>query len=209
MVAKRLNILHLNTGDLYRAIGYFAHQNGVASVVDSDGIPQLSKEDIFKLINDVDVQVKFINGVQHTYINGNDVTEYLHTPLISDYSSRVSAVPEVRNHILQLQRDIATKQNVVMEGRDITSHVLPNSKYKFFITASPEVRAQRRMQENLSKGINCTYEEVLSDVLLRDKRDMTRKVCPLVIVDDAIVVDTSNLTTDEVVDKVLSYIKEK
>ena len=97
-------------------------------------------------------------------MNGEDVTDYLHTPIISDYSSRVSAIPKVRDHVLELQRSIARSQNVVMEGRDITSHVLPKSKYKFFITASAEVRAQRRFEEEVNKGIKTSYEEVLEDI---------------------------------------------
>ena len=208
-LARRLNILHLNTGELYRAIGYYAYINGVASTVDEEGIPQLSDWETSKLIKDVIVDVKFINHRQHTYVNGEDVTDYLHTPVISDYSSRVSAIPKVRDHVLELQRSIARSQNVVMEGRDITSHVLPKSKYKFFITASAEVRAQRRFEEEVNKGIKTSYEEVLEDIKLRDKRDTTRKVCPLVITSDSVVIDTTDLTLDEVVDKVMSYIKEQ
>ena len=127
---------------------------------------------------------------------------------MSDYSSRVSAIPSIRQHILQLQRNIAKENNIVMEGRDITSHVLTDAKYKFFVTASAEVRAERRYMENLSKGIACDYDEILNDLKQRDYRDTTRKVCPLIVVDDAIVVDTSNLTVQDAVNKILSYIKE-
>ena len=207
-VARKLNILHLNTGDLYRAIGYYAYVNGVATTVDEEGMPQISEHDTARLIKNVVVDVKFINGRQHTYVNNEDVTQYLHTPVVSDYSSRVSVIAKVRDHVLELQRSIAREQNVVMEGRDITSHVLPKSKYKFYITATPEVRAKRRQDENKQNGIFTTYEEVLEDVITRDKRDTTRKVCPLVIVPDAIVIDTTEMTLEEVVDKVLSYIKE-
>lgn len=208
-VAKRLGILHLNTGELYRAIGYFAYKNKVANVVDDQGMPQLSENDVAKLTQECEVGVEFIDGKQHTFVNGEDVTKYLHTPLMSDYSSRVSVIPSVRDHVLDLQREIAKQQNVVMEGRDITSHVLPDSKYKFYITADAKVRAIRRQHENISKGIQTDFEQVLADVELRDKRDMTRKVCPLVIVKDAIVIDTSNLEIDEVVQKIVSYVEEK
>ncbi len=208
-ISEKLNILHLNTGDLYRAIGYYAYKNNIASTVDSGGMPQLNANDMKALINDVDVDVKFINGAQHTFVNGEDVTDQLHTPIMSDYSSRVSAIPEVRNHILQLQRDVAAKNNVVMEGRDITSHVLPNSKYKFYITARPEVRAQRRMEQDKLKGMKVTYDEVLADIILRDKRDMTRKICPLVITKDAVVVDTSDKTLEQVLDEIIGYIEER
>ena len=207
-VAKILNVLHLNTGALYRAIGLFAYDNGLAKDVDSNNMPKLSKLDIDKIINNVNVEVEFIDGKQHTILNGEDVSNKIYTPIISDYSSRVSAVPEIRQHILMLQRDIANKNNIVMEGRDITSHVLTDAKYKFFVTASPEVRAERRYRELMDKNIECSYDEILKDIKERDYRDTTRTVCPLKIVDDAIVIDTSNLTIQQAVNKILSYIKE-
>ena len=208
LVAEKLNILHLNTGALYRAIGLYAYQNKLASKLDDKGMPIISKKEINYLTNNTDVGVKFIDGKQHTILNGEDVTEMLYTPIISDYSSRTSAIPEIREHILNLQRDIAKNNNVVMEGRDITSHVLPNAKYKFFITASPEVRAERRHKEMLEKGESCTYEEILEDLKQRDIRDTTRDISPLVVVPEAVVIDTSNNTLDEIVEKLLSYIKE-
>ena len=207
-VARKLNILHLNTGELYRAIGYYAYDNGFQCDLDDEGMPKLSESDVHRLIKNVVVDVKFINGRQHTYVNNEDVTPFLHTPIISDYSSRVSAIPKVRDHVLELQRSIARTQNVVMDGRDITSHVLPKSKYKFYITASVEERANRRFLENKRNGIVTTYEKELEDLQLRDKRDTTRKVCPLVIVPDAVVIDTTEIGLEEVVAKVLSYIKE-
>ena len=208
LVAEKLNILHLNTGALYRAIGLYAYQNKLASKLDDKGMPIISKKEINYLTKNTDVSVKFIDGKQHTILNGEDVTGLLYTPIISDYSSRTSAIPEIREHILNLQRDIAKNNNVVMEGRDITSHVLPNAKYKFFITASPEVRAERRHKEMLEKGESCTYEEILEDLKQRDIRDTTRDISPLVIVPEAVVIDTSNNTLDEIVEKLLSYIKE-
>lgn len=208
MVAEKLNILHLNTGALYRAIGLFAYQNKLASNLDENGMPIISKKEIKYLTKNTAVGVKFVDGKQRTMLNGEDVTDSLYTPTISDYSSRTSAIPEIREHILNLQRDIAKHNNVVMEGRDITSHVLPNAKYKFFITASPEIRAERRLNEMIEKGISCTYEEILEDLKQRDIRDTTRDISPLIVVPDAVVIDTSHNTLTEVTDKVLSYIKE-
>lgn len=210
LLAQKLNILHLNTGALYRAIGLYAYRNNIASSVDKNGIPKLNEKEMERLINEVDIEIKFINGKQHTFLNGEDVTTLLHNPLMSDYSSRVSVIKKVREHILHLQRDVAKKQSVVMEGRDITSNVLPNSKYKFYLTASPEIRAERRMKEEHEKGnTDLTFENVLNDVKIRDLRDTTREICPLVIVPDAIVIDTDNLDTPEkVADKILEYIKE-
>lgn len=208
LVAERLNILHLNTGELYRAIGLYAFKNGLMSQLDDNGMAIVKEEEIQKIVDNSHIEVKYIDGKQHTYLNDDDVSDLLHTPIISDYSSRVSAIKEIRQHVLSIQRDIAESNNVVMEGRDITSHVLPNAKYKFFVTASPEVRAQRRLNEMLEKGLKCTYEEILEDLKQRDIRDTTRDVCPLVVVPDAIVLDSTNCSLDEMVNMLLSYIKE-
>lgn len=207
-VAKRLNVLHLNTGSLYRAIGLYAYKNKLASNLDENGKAIVTPEEISKILNGADVSVKYIDGQQHTFLNGDDVTTLLKTPVVSDYASRVAPVPEIREHVLAIQRGIAEEHNVVMEGRDITSHVLPNAKYKFFMTASPEVRAERCLNELLEKGLMSTYQEVLQDIKERDSRDMHREISPLVIVPDAIIVDTTNLSVDETVDYILGFIKE-
>lgn len=208
LVANKLNILHLNTGSLYRAIGLFAYQNKLASTLGEDGKAVFTPSEISKILKYADVSVKFIEGQQHTFLNGDDVTNLLKTPAVSDYSSRVSAVPEIRDHVLSIQRDIAEEHNVVMEGRDITSHVLPNAKYKFFMTASPEVRAERCLNELLEKGLMSTYQDVLNDIKERDSRDMHREISPLVIVPEAVVVDTTNLTIDQTAEYILGFIKE-
>ncbi len=211
ILAKRLNILHLNTGELYRAIGLYAFRHNISSNIEANGVPALDENEMNALINAVKIDVKFIDGKQHTLLNGEDVSDQLHNPTMSDYSSRVSVIKKVREHILELQRKIACEQNVVMEGRDITSFVLPNSKYKFYLTASPEVRAMRRLKEEAEKGnTSLTYEQVLKDVKERDHRDMTRKICPLVKVKDAIVIDTDNINDPNIVaEQMLAYIKEK
>jgi len=207
-IAEKLGILHLNTGRLYRAVGLYAFQNGYFNNLDKNGKVIADKKEVDDIIKNARISVEFIDKKQHTFLNGDDVTDLLHTPIISDYSSRVSVIPDIRNYMVEIQREIASKNNVVMEGRDITSHVLPNAKYKFFVTASAEVRAERRLNEMLEKGLNCTYEEILEDLLQRDNRDMTREYCPLIVVPDAIVLDTTYSTLDEMVDKALSYIKE-
>jgi len=208
LVSEKLNILHLNTGALYRAIGLYAYENGFASELDKNGIPILSDDEKRSIVENSHVKVEFVDGSQRTYLNGDDVTSKLYSAIISDYSSRVSAIPEVRNHILHLQRDVAKTHNVVMEGRDITSHVLPHAKYKFFVTASAEVRAQRRFEELIARGEAASYEHILQDVKIRDHRDTTRSVCPLIKVKDAIEIDTSQKTIAQVVCEILSYIKE-
>lgn len=207
-VAKRLGILHLNTGSLYRALGLFAYQQGIENKMDENGMPALSKKDINIITSKAKVEVDFIDGQQHTILNGDDVTDILKTPIVSEYSSLVSAVQEIRDHVLELQRDVARNHSVVMEGRDIASNVLPNADYKFFITASPEVRAERCYNELLEKGLMSTYEEVLQSIKERDTRDTTRECCPLVIVPDALIVDTTNMTIDQVVDFVAGVVKE-
>lgn len=207
-LSAKLGILHLNTGELYRAVGLYAYQFNLASKLDEKGMPIITKKEVDSLVNNIKISVQFLDGEQHTFLNGDDVTSLLHTPIISDYSSRVSAIPEIRQHILNLQRQVAKENNVVMEGRDITSHVLPNAKYKFFITASPETRAERRLNEMLEKGLSCTYEDILEDLRQRDIRDTTRDICPLIIVPDATVIDTSYMTLDEAINTVLSYVKE-
>lgn len=208
-ISKKLNILHLNTGSLYRALGLYVYQNKLIQKIDpGTELPICEKAEIEKITKGADVTVKFINGKQHTFLNGDDVTDLLSTPVISDYSSRVSVIPELRQHILQIQRNIANEHNIVMEGRDITSHVLPDAKYKFFVTASPEVRAERRYNELQEKGLLSSYDEILESIKMRDFRDLHRECCPLVVVPEAIYVDTSNMTKDQVVDYILQYIKE-
>ncbi len=206
-VAKKLNILHLNTGCLYRALGLYAYKNKLAQTVGENGLPVITAHDISEMTK-TDVSVKFEDGKQHTLLNGEDVSDFLRTPAVTDFSSRVSVIPEIRDHVLNLQRNIAKQHNIVMEGRDITSHVLPDAKYKFFITASPEVRAERRLIEMQNEGLLDTYEDVLVSIKERDYRDENRDCCPLVLVPDAVKIDTSNMTLDQVVDTVLSYIKE-
>ena len=207
-IAKKLGILHLNTGRLYRAVGLYAYKHGYFPKNKKTGQVVINKKEVNDVIANADINVKYIDGLQHTYLNGDDVSELLTTPIISDYSSRVSVVPEIRDYVTDIQRKVAESNNVVMEGRDITSNVLPNAKYKFFITASPEVRAERRLNELLEKGLTCTYEEILEDIRERDRRDITREYCPLIQVPEAIVLDTTHNTLDEMVDKALSYIKE-
>jgi len=207
-VAKRLGILHLNTGRMYRALGLYAHSNGLLGKLNTDSTVVVVKEEVDNIINNAKIDIKFIDGEQHTFLNGEDVSDKLNSTVVSDYSSRVSVIPEIRDYVVLIQREIATKTNLVMEGRDITSHVLPNAKYKFFINAPVEVRAERRLKELTEKGFNYTYEEILEDLKQRDYRDINRTYCPLIKVDDAIELDTSNNTLDEMVDIMLSYIKE-
>lgn len=198
-VAKELNILHLNTGALYRAIGIYAYRRPYAVT------------EAYKIVEDlhnIEVQVKYINGEQHTFLNREDVTSLLKSKIADEYSAVVSDVAEVRQKILQLQRNIGNSMSVVMEGRDICSVVLPNATYKFFVTASVETRAQRRYQEYLALGKDVTYDEVREGILFRDDKDAHRVHSPLIKTEDAIVIDSDNETLEQTVARVLSYIRK-
>ena len=197
-VAKKLGIMHFNTGAIYRAVGVYAIENKL----------DVRNEDLVNShLDNINITVDFINGEQRTILNGEDITEKLYTMQVSDVSSITSAYKEVRSKILDIQRNVAKENSVVMEGRDITSHVLPDAKYKFYIDASPEVRAQRRINDKKSDGGLLSYEEVLKEIIERDRRDKTRTLCPLVLVDDAVYINTDNLTAEETADKIISYIK--
>lgn len=198
LLAKKLNWNCLDTGALYRAIAVACKNNNV----DITEINQVKD-----LLNKIKIDVKFIDGVQHTYLNNKDVSNELRTEEIDMMSSISSAYPEVRQSILHLQRDLANEQNLVVEGRDITSNVLKESKNKFYLDASPEERAKRRYNERISKGEIANYNEIYQDLLKRDKNDMTRKIAPLVCTKDSIKIDTTFLSIDEVVEKIYKNIK--
>lgn len=199
IVAKKLNILHLNTGALYRAIGLYALDNNLDPNDEKSIISNLDK---------INIKIKFVDGEQRVIMNDIDVTNRLYSLEVSNACSITSAYKFVRDKILDIQRDVAKEHSCIMEGRDITSHVLPNAKYKFYIDASPEIRAKRRMndEKNTTKELN--YDEVLSQIIERDRRDKERTLCPLVLVDDAVYINTDNLTIDEVVDKILKIVQK-
>lgn len=199
IVAKKLNILHLNTGALYRAIGLYALDNNLDPNDEKLIISNLDK---------INIKIKFVDGEQRVIMNDIDVTNRLYSLEVSNACSITSAYKLVRDKILDIQRDVAKEHSCIMEGRDITSHVLPNAKYKFYIDASPEIRAKRRMndEKNTTKELN--YDEVLSQIIERDRRDKERTLCPLVLVDDAVYINTDNLTIDEVADKILNIVQK-
>lgn len=198
IIANKLGILHFNTGAIYRAIGVYVIEKGLDAK---------NEELVNSVLDEIQVKIAFKDGEQRTILNGEDVTSKLYTMQVSDVASITSTYKQVRDKILDIQRDGAKENSVIMEGRDITSHVLPDAKYKFYIDASPEVRADRRINDEKSDGGNLSYEEVLKEINERDRRDKTRTLCPLILVDDAIYVNTDNLTAEEVADKIISYIK--
>jgi cytidylate kinase len=187
-VAKKLNIVYLDTGAMYRAVAYSAIKAGI-SIYD--------EEQIKPFLANLDMQIEY-GEVQQLIVNGENVTPYIREHSISKAASDVSKLTAVRLKMVDLQRQIASKTNVVLDGRDIGSFVLPNAKYKFFVTASPEVRAERRFLELKEKGGNLSYDEILKDIKDRDLNDSTRALAPLVKTEDAVLVDTSNMSIDEV-----------
>ena len=199
-VAKKLGIMYLDTGAMYRTCAVAAIKAGV-DPKDNDSVS--------KLIESMKLEVKFIDGVQHMILNGEDVTAILRTPDVSKAASDISALPVVRTSMVNMQRDIAKSETFLLDGRDIGSNVLPDAKYKFFVTASAEVRAQRRLLEDKEKGNSTqTFEEVLADIKYRDLQDSTREFAPLIKTEDAILIDTSNITIEQTLEALLSKVNE-
>ncbi|MCM1165998.1 MAG: (d)CMP kinase [Lachnospiraceae bacterium] len=198
--AERLNFIYCDTGALYRAVGLYCHRNGVNMREPSEVAAAMSA---------IDPEIRLENGVQRIFLNGEDVSEEIRLPEISMAANAVSAVPEVRAALLDLQRGIAEKNSVIMDGRDIGTVVLPNADVKIFLTAKPEIRAKRRYDELAAKGADVTFEEVLSDLNKRDYNDSHRAAAPLRQAPDAVLADTSELDFGQSVDLVCGLIKER
>ena len=200
-VAKELSFIYVDTGALYRTIGLAASRKG---------LKKDDKAEIISMLNDIDVKLSFNDeGTQIVLLNGEDVSSYIRTPEASMFASAVSAIPEVRAFLLDLQRNMAKSDNVIMDGRDIGTVVLPDAKIKIFLTASPEKRAMRRHKENIEKGIDSTYEEVLKDVNRRDYQDSHREIAPLKPAEDSVLVDTSDYDFEGSKELLLKVIKER
>ena len=200
-VAKELSFIYVDTGALYRTIGLAASRKG---------LKKEDKSEIISMLNDIDVKLSFNDeGTHIVLLNGEDVSSFIRTPEASMFASAVSAIPEVRAFLLDLQRNMAKSDNVIMDGRDIGTVVLPDAKIKIFLTASPEKRAMRRHKENIEKGIDSTYEEVLKDVNQRDYQDSHREIAPLKPAEDSILVDTSDYDFEGSKELLLKVIKER
>lgn len=197
--AKELGFIYVDTGALYRAIAYNAVTKGVID----------DTQKIIDMLIETNVELKYVDGVQAVYLNGDDVSAYIRTPEISMGASKVSAIPQVREFLLNLQRDIAQKNNVIMDGRDIATVVLPNADVKIFLFASPECRAQRRYKELMEKGEDVTLEDVLADVNQRDYQDSHREIAPLKPSEDSVMADTSKLNLEESIQLIINIIKER
>ena len=200
-LAKELGFYYVDTGAIYRTLGYFMDLVGIGPK-DIDGITRLIDEVVIEIEYDED-------GSQHMFMNEIDVTEDIRSPEMSKIASAISAHKLVRDTLLDMQRDMAKKHNVIMDGRDIGTVVLPRADVKFFLTASPEVRAQRRFAELQAKGSKDSYEKVLQDIIQRDYNDSHRDVAPLKQTKNHILVDTSDLSIEQVVEKMAAIVREK
>ena len=199
-LAAELGFHYVDTGAIYRTVGYHMSLMGIGPK-DKDGIE--------RCIDDVNIDIQWIDGVQHMFLNGQDVTGEIRTPEMSMMASGVSAQKCVRDYLLQMQRDLAETQNVIMDGRDIGTVVLPNATVKIYLTASAEVRAERRYLELIGKGETVRYEDVLRELIARDEQDMNRAVAPLKQAEDAFVIDASDKNIEEVVAEAKAIIERK
>ena len=197
-VAAKLGFIYVDTGALYRSIGVNALKNSIETT---------DAEAVIALLPETKVELKYVNGTQKVILNGEDVSEAIRMPEASMAASNVSAIPAVREFLLDLQRDMAKNNNVIMDGGDIGTVILPDAEYKFFLTASAEVRADRRFKELKEKGIDVDYNTLLDEIIQRDYNDSHRATAPLKQADDAILIDSSNLTLEESIDAIVSRIK--
>lgn len=200
ILAKELQFIYVDTGALYRAVGYSALKSGV-SIYDPNAIEGM--------LPSLRVTLGYENGEQCVFVNDEDVTPFIRTPEVSEAASAVSAVPAVRQFLFDLQQNIAKTTSVIMDGRDIGTVVLPHAQVKIFLTASAEDRARRRYEELIAKGMDVTYEDVLRDMILRDKRDSERATAPLKPAPDAVLVDTSGNTLEQSVLLLRAVVEEK
>ncbi len=198
--AKELGFIYVDTGALYRAVGVYCLRNNVITT-DADCVGSILK--------DITVELKFIDGVQHVFLNGDDVSTEIRLPEASMAASNVSAIPSVRAFLFDLQREIAAKNNCLMDGRDIGTVVLPDANVKIFLTADPEERAMRRFKELHEKGSTVTYKEVLDDLMVRDYNDSHREIAPLKPAEDSVVINTTGYTLEESINKIIETVKEK
>lgn len=198
--AKQLGFIYVDTGALYRAIGLYMLEHGT----ETTDAPRVAA-----LLKDIEISLTFQNGEQRVILCGEDVSDKIRTAEVSMAASNVSAIPQVRDFLFALQRNIAKTNNVIMDGRDIGTVVLPDAQVKIFLTASPEERAKRRYEEMIQKGQNVNYDDVLGDLRTRDYNDSHRAVAPLVPAENALIVDTTGNTLEQSVEQLIQIIKEK
>lgn len=198
LVAKEKGYIYVDTGAMYR---------GLAIHFLDKGIQPQETEKVIEACKDAEVTIAYEDAVQHVYLNGKDISSRLRNEEVGNMASVISAIPEVRKKLLELQQNLAKTQNVIMDGRDIGTCVLPHADVKVYLTASVETRAKRRYQELQEKGEDCNLEEIAHDIEERDRRDMTREIAPLKQAEDAVLVDSSNMTIAEVVKTIVDLCR--
>lgn len=198
LVAKEKGYIYVDTGAMYR---------GMAIHFLKKGIQPEDTAAIIAACADAEVTIAYENGIQQVYLNGENITGMLRTEEVGNMASRTSAIPEVRAKLLELQRSLAREKDVIMDGRDIGTNILPNADVKIYLTASVETRAKRRYNELTEKGIACNYDEIAKDIKDRDERDMSRETAPLRQAEDAVLVDSSEMSIEEVVERICGLCK--
>ena len=200
-VAKDLGFVYIDTGAMYRSVALYCIRNGIDCKNEA--------EKVIGTLDDINLSIKYMDGAQRIFLNDEDVSDKIRTEDVSVGASDVAVIPEVRKKLLMIQREMAKTDNVIMDGRDICSYVLPDAEVKIFLTASADARATRRFNELTERGIVCDYEKIKSDIEYRDKNDSERKTAPLKQAPDAVLVDTSDLTFEQSVDRVKALIADK
>ncbi len=198
LVAKEKGYIYVDTGAMYR---------GLAIHFLKKGVDPEDKKAVAEACKDAEVTIGYENGIQQIYLNGENVTGMLREEEVGNMASKTSAIPEVREKLLDLQRSLAAEKDVIMDGRDIGTNILPDADVKIYLTASVETRAKRRYDELKEKGVDCSMEEISKDIRERDERDMTREIAPLRKAEDAVLVDSSDMTIPEVVDEICSHCR--
>lgn len=200
-VAKELGYIYIDTGAMYRTVGLYLLEKGV-------DIPN-EHEKVVEMMDAIDIDIKTTPDGQLMFLNGEDVTSKIRTEAVSMAASNVAVIGEVRRKLVALQRDFAGTRNVIMDGRDIGTHVLPDAECKIFLTASSVARGKRRYLELIEKGVECDLEDICRDIEARDKNDSQRKESPLRQAEDAVLVDTTDLTLEQSIQKCTDIIKER
>ena len=199
-VAKELDFIYVDTGAMYRSMALYLIRKGVKAE---------EKNKIIELLPEIHVTLAYVEGEQHVYLNKEDVSSLIRNEEVSQMTSSVSTIPEVREALLSLQRNLAKENNVLMDGRDIGTCVLPNAELKIYLTASTKVRAKRRYDEMIEKGMECNLKELEASIKERDQRDMNREIAPLKQAEDAVFLDTSDMNIEEVVSAIIRLVKER
>ena len=199
-VAAKLGIVYVDTGALYRTVGYYVRKKE---------LDPHDRDAVGAILPEISIEVAYVDGAQHVFLNGEDLGDKIRTPEMSMYASAVSAIPSVRAFLLETQKEIARKNSVIMDGRDIGTVILPNADVKIYLTASAECRAKRRYDELVAKGQNVRFEDVLHEMNERDTQDSTREIAPAQAAEDAILLDNTGMNLEESIEAVISLVREK